>query len=254
MNNESSAFGFLAFLEHVQEHPVALVILAILAFMSILSWYLILTKGLGLSITAIRSRRFRRFFWQADNLDQVVEQLQQRGAHDPYSRLAQRGLSAAMSHDQASAKGLNNLCSHSEFITRSLRHGIDDERERLNSGLTILASIGSTAPFIGLLGTVIGIYSALVSISAQGSASLDTVAGPVGEALIMTAIGLAVAIPAVMFYNALVKSNRSFLHRLETFANDLHAYLNIGVRADQQSLQHLTAANQQHVAIKEEAA
>ncbi len=233
---KGNTFDFANFFNYVQHNPIALGILAILAFMSFLSWYLILSKSVQLAVLSWRAKRFKRFFWQAADLQAVIAELQRRGARDPFSRLTQRGLTAALSHDQVTAKGLANVCSHSEFVTRSLRHGIDDEREQLNTGLTILASIGSIAPFIGLLGTVIGIYSALMNISAQGQASLDTVSGPVGEALIMTAIGLAVAIPAVLFYNTLVRSNRHFLHRLETFANDLHAYLNMGIHIEAQSL------------------
>jgi len=234
-----TAFGITGFIQHVQDNPVALIVLAILLLMSVLSWYLIVSKSLKLWLTQLRSRAFQRFFWRVESLDVVIVRLRKRGAHNPFSRLCQAGINAALQHEQAAPERLELLCSHSEFITRSLRHCIDDERERLNAGLTILASIGSTAPFIGLLGTVLGIYHALISISAQGQASLDTVAGPVGEALIMTAIGLAVAIPAVIGYNALSKGNRHFLHRLNTSAHDLHAYLNAGIHVDRHNLHTL---------------
>jgi biopolymer transport protein ExbB len=118
----------------------------------------------------------------------------------------------------------------SDWITRTLRNSIDDSTARLQSGLAILASVGSTAPFVGLFGTVWGIYHALVGIGASGVATIDKVAGPVGEALIMTALGLAVAIPAVLGYNALVRGNKGILTKLNRFAHDLHAYFVTGAR------------------------
>jgi len=115
-------------------------------------------------------------------------------------------------------------------VTRSLRNALDDFTTRLQSGLAILASVGSTAPFVGLFGTVWGIYHALLGIGAAGSATIDKVAGPIGEALIMTALGLVVAIPAVLGYNALVRGNKGLLHKLNRFAHDLHAYFVTGAR------------------------
>jgi biopolymer transport protein ExbB len=116
------------------------------------------------------------------------------------------------------------------LVTRSLRNAIDEFTARLQSGLAILASVGSTAPFIGLFGTVWGIYHALVAIGTSGQSTIDKVAGPIGEALIMTALGLAVAIPAVLGYNALVRGNKSILSKLNSFAHDLHAYFVTGAR------------------------
>jgi biopolymer transport protein ExbB len=120
--------------------------------------------------------------------------------------------------------------SVSDWLTRSLRNSIDESTARLQSGLAVLASVGSTAPFVGLFGTVWGIYHALITISSAGQASIDKVAGPIGEALIMTALGLAVAIPAVLGYNALVRGNKSVLMKLNRFAHDLHAYFVTGAR------------------------
>ncbi len=114
--------------------------------------------------------------------------------------------------------------------TRCLRNGINEFTARLQSGLAILASVGSTAPFIGLFGTVWGIYHALVAIGMSGQSSIDKVAGPIGEALIMTALGLAVAIPAVLGYNALVRGNKGILNALNSFAHDVHAYFVTGAR------------------------
>jgi len=239
MQEKTSSFGIEGFIQHVQDNPVALAVLAILLFMSVLSWYVIFSKALQLWWIKWRSGRYQHFFWQTENLQDVIERLRKKGARNAFARLCEAGINATLQHRQAVPQRLEELCSHSEYVTRSLRHCIDEEREQLNSGLGILASVGSTAPFIGLLGTVIGIYHALVSISASGNASLDTVAGPVGEALIMTAIGLAVAIPAVLGYNALVKGNRRFLHRLHTAAHHLHAYFNAGVRMDKHNLHTL---------------
>jgi biopolymer transport protein ExbB len=113
-----------------------------------------------------------------------------------------------------------------------LRNALDEFTTKLQSGLAILASVGSTAPFVGLFGTVWGIYHALLAIGAAGQATIDKVAGPIGESLIMTALGLAVAIPAVLGYNALVRGNKSVLHKLNRFAHDLHAYFVTGARVN----------------------
>jgi hypothetical protein len=118
----------------------------------------------------------------------------------------------------------------SDWVTRELRNSIDEFTARLQGGMAVLASVGSTAPFVGLFGTVWGIYHALMGIGVAGQATIDKVAGPIGEALIMTALGLAVAIPAVLGYNALVRGNKSVLHKLNRFAHDLHAYFVTGAR------------------------
>ncbi|MEO6625024.1 MAG: MotA/TolQ/ExbB proton channel family protein, partial [Burkholderiaceae bacterium] len=122
-----------------------------------------------------------------------------------------------------------------DWITRCLHNSINASMAKLQSGLAILASVGSTAPFVGLFGTVWGIYHALMGISVAGQATIDKVAGPIGEALIMTALGLAVAIPAVLGYNALVRGNKSVVTELNRFGHDLHAYFLTGARvgADQ---------------------
>ncbi len=146
----------------------------------------------------------------------------------PIGRLAQQAIEATEHHQQHASKKLADACNQDEFVARVMRRVIGQESAKLETGLTILASVGSVAPFVGLFGTVWGIYHALVSISVSGQATLDKVAGPVGEALIMTALGLAVAIPAVLAYNALVRSNRNLLAQLESFAHDLHILLTTG--------------------------
>ena len=135
----------------------------------------------------------------------------------------------AAAHHNAQPQ-LHDSLDASEWLTRTLRNSIDDSTARMQSGLAVLASVGSTAPFVGLFGTVWGIYHALLSISAAGQATIDKVAGPIGEALVMTALGLAVAIPAVLVYNALVRGNKGVLNKLNRFAHDLHAYFVTGSR------------------------
>ncbi|MBP6559914.1 MAG: MotA/TolQ/ExbB proton channel family protein, partial [Burkholderiaceae bacterium] len=139
----------------------------------------------------------------------------------------------ATAHHRNTKVHLHDSLDVSDWVTRSLRNTIDEFTARLQSGLAILASVGSTAPFIGLFGTVWGIYHALVAIGTSGQSTIDKVAGPIGEALIMTALGLAVAIPAVLGYNALVRGNKSILIKLNSFAHDLHAYFVTGARVNQ---------------------
>lgn len=194
--------------------------------MSVASWYLIITRTLQLF-------RFRKMtdgiarFWSARNLEEGMDILAEQGKNSPFLQLAREG-SLTVSRHTSRENTLKNRISLPELLTESLRGVIDDSTLRLQSGLSILASIGSTAPFIGLLGTVWGIYHALTGISVSGQAGIDRIAGPVGEALIMTALGLAVAIPAVLGYNALVRSNRHAIGWLNRFARQLHAYFLIG--------------------------
>ncbi len=230
INFASNPYGFTHFIEHL--NSISASILLILLIMSILSWYLIITKALQLGFTYWRARKILKLFWKSASLEPLIGRLSQRQLNDPFSNVALQGINAALYYEKRAEKQIANLSSHSEFLTRNLHRAINDSTAQLNSGLTILATIGSTAPFIGLLGTVLGIYEALITISARGNASLDTVAAPVGEALIMTAFGLAVAIPAVLGYNALVRGNRGFLTQLEGFAHDLHTCLNTGARVD----------------------
>jgi biopolymer transport protein ExbB len=139
---------------------------------------------------------------------------------------------AARHHQNHGADKLDAAGSTAEFLTRAMRRVIDEETARIEAGLTVLASVGSTAPFVGLFGTVWGVYHALINIGMSGQGTLDKVAGPVGEALIMTAAGLAVAIPAVLAYNAFVRSNRVVLAQLDSFAHDLYAFLTTGSRVN----------------------
>lgn len=205
--------------------PVSIAVAIMLLAMSVASWYLIVLK----TYQALRLRRasakYSRCFWEASSLDLAMRQ---QGKATPMSRLAAQAVEAAEHHQRHASKRLEDACSHDEFIARSMRRVIAQESAQLEHGLTVLASVGSVSPFVGLFGTVWGIYHALASISLSGQATLDKVAGPVGEALIMTALGLAVAIPAVLAYNALVRSNRMLMADLESFAHDLHTLLTTG--------------------------
>jgi len=205
--------GFAHFLG--QTDTVAKAILAVLLLMSLLSWYLIVTKLLTVVFERRRSAGFLEGFWKAPSIAAVESQLEERHPDEPFAHLAWHALSARCKGD-------------AEFLTRAMRRVIDEDTARLESGLTVLASVGSTAPFVGLFGTVWGVYHALVAIGLSGQGTLDKVAGPVGEALIMTALGLAVAIPAVLAYNAFVRSNRLVLAKLDGYAHDLYAVLTTG--------------------------
>ena len=173
-------------------------------------------------------RAGRSDFWHSEDFATALDKLGQDHGN-PFRALALEGREAAAHHRNTKAH-LHDSLDVSDWITRALRNGIDEFTARLQTGLAILASVGSTAPFIGLFGTVWGIYHALMSISTAGQATIDKVAGPIGEALIMTALGLAVAIPAVLGYNALVRGNKFVLTKLNSFAHDLHAYFVTGAR------------------------
>lgn len=199
-----------------------------LLLMSMATWYLIVTKTIAALLLRARTRLFLDGFWNAPSLQAVATRLEQQHPDEPFSHLAWHAIVAARHHQRHGANRLDEAGSGAEFITRSMRRVIDEETSRFESGLTVLASIGSTAPFIGLFGTVWGVYHALVNIGMSGQGTLDKVAGPVGEALIMTALGLAVAIPAVLAYNFTVRRNRMVLAQLDSFAHDLYAFLTTG--------------------------
>ncbi|MCC6473776.1 MAG: MotA/TolQ/ExbB proton channel family protein [Burkholderiales bacterium] len=196
--------------------------------MSVASWYLIVVKALHAWRVARRRAHFMEAFWNSPSVHAVAAHLEEHHPEEPFSHLAWHGIVAARHHARHGANRLNEAGSCAEFVTRAIRRVIDEETARCESGLTVLASVGSTAPFVGLFGTVWGGYHALVAIGLSGQGTLDKVAGPVGEALIMTAFGLAVAIPAVLGYNTFVRSNRLLLARLDAFAHDLFAILTTG--------------------------
>ncbi len=199
--------------------------------MSLASWIVILTKALDLRKFNAQSRATESFWHSADFADGMSKL--GNDPTNPFRLLAVEGRDATahiLHKDGATKPQLHDTLDASDWVTRCLRNSIDESTARLQSGLAVLASVGSTAPFVGLFGTVWGIYHALMSIGMAGQATIDKVAGPIGEALIMTALGLAVAIPAVLGYNALVRGNKGVLARLNRFAHDLHAYFVTGAR------------------------
>jgi biopolymer transport protein ExbB len=220
--------GFAHFL--AETDAVGHALLACLVLMSIATWYLIVTKTLARWLERRRSAAFLERFWNASSVGEVQRHLEERHPDDPFSHLAWHAIVASQHHQRHGANRLNEAGSPADFLTRAMRRVIDEDTARIESGLTVLASVGSTAPFVGLFGTVWGVYHALVAIGLSGQGTLDKVAGPVGEALIMTALGLAVAIPAVLAYNTFVRSNRLVLARLDAFAHDLFAVLTTGSR------------------------
>jgi biopolymer transport protein ExbB len=162
----------------------------------------------------------------------VENEIRTHGASEPFAHLASHAIYAQRHHAKYGALKLEEKGSTGAFVTRTIRKVIDEETAKLENGLTVLASIGSTAPFVGLFGTVWGVYHALVGIGLSvDGVTINRIAGPVGEALIMTGLGLAVAIPAVLAYNAFVRGNRVYLSRLDAFAHDLFTFLSTGQQA-----------------------
>ncbi|MES2688306.1 MAG: MotA/TolQ/ExbB proton channel family protein [Pseudomonadota bacterium] len=199
----------------------------LLIAMSLASWMVIIIKTLDV-LKYKKVARGAEDFWHSEDFAAGLAKLGSDPAN-PFRQLAIEGREATAHHRNTKAH-LHDALDVSDWVTRSLRNTIDEFTSRLQSGLAILASVGSTAPFIGLFGTVWGIYHALLAIGTAGQATIDKVAGPIGEALIMTALGLAVAIPAVLGYNALVRGNKGVLQKLNRFAHDLHAYFVTGAR------------------------
>lgn len=218
--------GFAHFLALTDS--VGRIVLLLLLWLSLSSWYLIVTKALGNWLARRRANRFLAAFWQLDSVEAMAAAVKAEPADNAFAELAEHGLAAVRN---GHGLGLNRLVAAggmAEFLTRAIRNGIEQEAARSEHGLTLLASAGSAAPYIGLFGTVWAIYHALVQIGLSGQGTLDKVAGPVGEALIMTALGLAVAIPAVLAYNAFNRRNRLWLAKLDGFAHDLYVLLSVG--------------------------
>ncbi len=207
---------------------VGTALLVLLLAMSVISWVLIAIKGVSQAVRARRSEQFLRLFWNARSLEEVNAEIATHGARDPFSHLAAHAMHAQAHHAKYGAARLSEAGSAQDFVTRTIKKVLDEENTRLENGLTTLATIGATAPFVGLFGTVWGVYHALVAIGISGAGTLDKVAGPVGEALIMTAIGLAVAVPAVVAYNAFSRGNRVLNGKLDAFAFELLTFLSMG--------------------------
>lgn len=212
--NQTDALGKLLFIS--------------LLMMSCVTWFVIFSKTLITLRLKKKTRRFLLLAWKSATLDQAKEDILAHGAQEPYSHLTIHAFAAQNHHHRHGCSNQEQAGTSGEFITRSMRKVIDQEQAKLETGLTVLATIGTVAPFVGLFGTVWGIYHALMNIALRDDSNFANLAGPVGEALIMTALGLAVAIPAVLAYNAMVRVNRIYLGQLDTFAHELFTFLTTG--------------------------
>lgn len=191
--------------------------IVLLVLMSLASWYVLVAKLVAQSRMGGQARLANQHFWKAESVQQGAEALQ---PGSPYRFIADSAIEATRRHG-----GLIGKVDLNTWVAQSIERAVGTVHSRTQEGLAVLATVGSTAPFVGLFGTVWGIYNALVRIGASGQASIDKVAGPVGEALIMTAIGLAVAVPAVLGYNWLVRRNKVAMDSVRAFGSDLHTVL-----------------------------
>ena len=215
--------GFAHFIS--QTDAVGMIVLLLLVGMSMASWYLILTRTIANLGVRKRADLFLKRFWEAESLEEMEKMLRNEAADNAFAELANQALTAGRDGSRHGVQKLASAGGLSEFVTRALRNSLEQEAARSETGLTVLATAGSAAPYIGLFGTVWGIYHALVFIGISGQGTLDKVAGPVGEALIMTAFGLAVAVPAVLGYNWLVRRNKITMESVRAFGGDLHGVL-----------------------------
>src|SRR5689334_11663016 len=211
----SNPYGLIPALQ--QGGIIAISVFTILVLMSIFSFYILFTKLMQQQKIIAQGRKVRASFWNSPNLRDASTKLEAKSA---YRAIVDDALIAQDQHGK-----LTDPVDQHDWMANSLARSQGSISARLGEGLAFLATVGSTAPFIGLFGTVVGIYRALIKIGASGDASITTVAGPVGEALIMTALGLVVAVPAVLAYNWLIRRNKSIQEDLAAFTNDLHGYL-----------------------------
>ena len=211
----SNPYGLIPALQ--QGGVIAISVFTILVLMSIFSFYILFTKLMQQQKIISQGRKVRSRFWNSPNLREASTKLESKSA---YRAIVDDALLAQDQH----SKQTDPIDQH-DWMSNSLARSQGSIGARLGEGLAFLATVGSTAPFIGLFGTVVGIYRALIKIGAAGQASIDTVAGPVGEALIMTALGLVTAVPAVLASNWLIRRNKSIMEDLAAFTNDLHGYL-----------------------------
>jgi biopolymer transport protein ExbB len=212
---EENPYGLAAL--WAQGDIVAKGTLLILVLMSMGSWYVIVTKLFEQSKNMRFAKAAQDSFWTAGTVRQGADTLHE---DSPFRFIAEKGLESATKHT-----GLLGAIDFNTWLSMSIQRAINNVQSRMQDGLAVLATVGSTGPFVGLFGTVWGIYNALVKIGMSGQASIDKVAGPVGESLIMTAIGLAVAVPAVLGYNWLVRRNKAVMEDVNAFGSDLHAVL-----------------------------
>lgn len=224
--NEPGSVGLVGF--WMQADAVGRSAALLLFAMSLVTWYLILTKALqGLRVRR-QANAALDAFWHSTNLEEARTHMSRVAPDSLYTFVVLQAVAACELHGRHGRSGAASVLDFSEFMIRAIRRGVQRASGGLDAGLSMLASIGSTAPFIGLFGTVWGIYHALIGIGFTGQATIDKVAGPVGEALIMTAFGIGVAVPAVLAYNLILRGNRVLREELDGFAHDLHAYVTTG--------------------------
>lgn len=241
----NDTLGFAHFLTHADGLSCGILLLLLAA--SVGTWYLIAIKYLSLFRQRRSVRVFLHRFWSADSVETVVRDLGHESGNNPFSHLLYQGFSAVetlRSSTSGTTRGLIESTSSNDFLTRAFKRTIDHERAKLNHGQSYLAIVASTSPFVGLFGTVWGIYHALIAIGLSGQGTLDKVAGPVGEALIMTAIGLAVAIPASVAYNNFARHNRNALVEINDFAHDVFSMLSTGVKKNSRATDPATTCEQ----------
>lgn len=220
--------GFADMIEHMD--AVNWTVLIVLIIMSAMSIFWIIFNAIKAARLKGSTDRVINTFWETPNAQDAIRFMEEQPKSEPFSKVALDAAQAAAHHQRHEGSRLVESLNRSEFVDRALRQAVTRESLKLEDGLTVLATVGATAPFVGLLGTVWGIYRALIRIGASGQADIGAVAGPVGEALIMTAIGLGVAIPAVLGYNFFVRLNRGTNNKLDTFAHDLHDFFATGSR------------------------
>ncbi|MFN5047197.1 MotA/TolQ/ExbB proton channel family protein [Roseateles sp.] len=214
-------YGLKALVTH--GHAVDQAVLVVLALMSMGSWYILFVRLWDTHKLGKEAKEVRATFFKKASIAEGVKSLNETGA---FRYIAQTAVEASEHHEGALTENID----HSSWVTMNIERAVGEVNSRLQSGLGFLATVGSTSPFIGLFGTVWGILQALTAIGVAGQASIDKVAGPVGAALIMTAIGLAVAVPAVLGYNWLVNRNKVVMSQVRAFSADLHGVL-MGNRA-----------------------
>ena len=203
-------------------------VFVILIVMSLWSWLVMINKWLDQRSLRKAAVEAEKSFFSAGSMQEGIAKL--KGKINPFRDIAQDGLQAAEHHRKSTARDVSSGIDFNTWVQSHIERRTNMLQSSLQSGMVVLASVGATSPFVGLFGTVWGIYHALISISIAGQASLDKVAGPIGEALIMTAMGLAVAVPAVLGFNGLLRGNKGLMERANYFAHDVQAVLLAGSR------------------------
>ncbi|MCB6183711.1 MotA/TolQ/ExbB proton channel family protein [Leeia sp. TBRC 13508] len=211
-----------------QADGVGKFLFGVLCVMSVLVWGVLLQRAVKMYADKTKEKQFNEQFWNANSLEDVSKMVEAQHVQHPFANLTRTVMVAKQQFSGQKAGRLAEVGGMSEYLTREMRKALDEQSAKYESGLTLLGSIAATAPFVGLFGTVWGVYRALVNIGMSGAAGLEQVAGPVGEALIMTGVGLAVAIPAVLAYNMLNRYHRLATGRLDAFAHDLYHLALVG--------------------------